>query len=415
MDRRRCIAYVQRGNTAMSLGPGKYESGLSLIELMIALVIGSILMAGLIQVFSASRAAYQLSEGLARVQENGRFAVDYLQRDVRMAGHFGCVNDQAHARTNPSGMVTTFASSVADPRLAFDTSIQGYEADGTAPGAGPVAIAEAPEIGGVAYNPALPAEIANATANRIDGSDIVALRYLAPEGVPITEIAGTPSAPVFKFDAARWDVLRSGVTDPGLFGVTDCTHATVFQAATAGTDGNAGVIAVGAAENNVTPALSQVFTAGQATLYRAESVVYYVGLNSANRPSLFRVRFNAAPGTALTADRQELVEGIESLQLLYGQDRELDPARSPTGYIDRQGVAGAVEVSRTLPADGWRRVGSVQIGILAVSPDRSNAPQSDVTTNPVTALGVTFAPPNDGRYRTVYQTTVALRNRLYGN
>ncbi|MBD4909085.1 prepilin-type N-terminal cleavage/methylation domain-containing protein, partial [Xanthomonas citri pv. citri] len=49
-------------------------SGLSLIELMIALVIGLVLLLGVIQIFSASRTAAQLSEGASRAQENGRFA-----------------------------------------------------------------------------------------------------------------------------------------------------------------------------------------------------------------------------------------------------------------------------------------------------------------------------------------------------
>src|SRR5690606_21928152 len=70
-------------------------AGLSLIELMIALAIGSLLILALVEVFAASRAAYMLATGLARTQENGRFAIDILQRDLRMAGHAGCVNDQA--------------------------------------------------------------------------------------------------------------------------------------------------------------------------------------------------------------------------------------------------------------------------------------------------------------------------------
>ena len=45
---------------------------------------------------AASRTASRLAEGNARAQENGRFAQEFLQRDIRMAGHFGCVNDQAH-------------------------------------------------------------------------------------------------------------------------------------------------------------------------------------------------------------------------------------------------------------------------------------------------------------------------------
>ena len=81
-------------------------AGLSLIELMIALLIGTILVLGLVQVFSASRAAYQLSQGIARNQENARFALDFLSRDLRMAGHAGCVNDQSLLATDAGGNVT---------------------------------------------------------------------------------------------------------------------------------------------------------------------------------------------------------------------------------------------------------------------------------------------------------------------
>ncbi|MCY0536225.1 PilW family protein, partial [Klebsiella pneumoniae] len=73
----------------------KRQAGVTLIELLVALGIGALLILGLVEVFSASRTAYQLSTGLARSQENGRFALDILQRDIRMAGHVGCVNDQA--------------------------------------------------------------------------------------------------------------------------------------------------------------------------------------------------------------------------------------------------------------------------------------------------------------------------------
>lgn len=386
--------------------------GLSLIELMIALLIGTILMLGLLQVFSASRASYQLSEGLSRTQENGRFAIDYLQRDIRMAGHFGCVNDQAHAQQSPSGLETTFGAD-AEEGLQFGVSIRGYEATGTAPGATGVVISENPTAGGTAFTPALPAEIAEATSNRIAGSDIVALRYFAPEGVPVIAIGGSGGAPTFTIDPARWDVLRSGVDDPGLFGVADCMNATVFEAGDAST--NETIVMDDDAPENEAP-FSKVFTAGQAMLYRAESVVYYVGLNddAANpRPSLYRARFQTTPGGEIDFVRQELVEGVENLQLLYGQDRELNAANPPTGYVDRVGTA--TTVNAVVPADNsWRRVGLVQVGLLAASDDRARVEQAEAAVSP-SSLGVRFTLPDDGRYRTVYQSTVALRNRLYGN
>ena len=101
------------------------------------------------------------------------------------------------------------------------------------------------------------------------------------------------------------------------------------------------------------------------------------------------------------------------MQLLFGQDRQL-AATSPTGYIDRQGTATTVEASLADKSQAWRRVGAVQLGLLVSSPDPAAAkrPTGDAE---LTSLGVTFTVPNDTRMRSVYQTTIALRNRLYGN
>ncbi|MCD9029781.1 PilW family protein [Luteimonas sp. BDR2-5] len=384
--------------------------GFSLIELMIAMLIGLLLLIGVVQLFSASRAAYQLSEGMSRVQENGRFAIDFLQRDTRMAGHFGCVNDQSHSLADPAGITTTFASSPAaavDP-LRFDISIQGYEAEDTAPGEAltlPAIGAAAPASGWAGLSAGSP--VAAATANRVPGSDILVLRYLAPEGVPVTSIGGAGERPSFAFDGSRWNVLRSGVDNPGLFGVADCLGATVFQASTTG-PGN--ISTAGAAPLNAVD-FTAVFTPGQAVLYRAESLVYFVGFNGRGGTSLYRVRYGVTPGAAgAYGAAEEMVEGIENMQLLYGFDREMDSSKPPTGYIDRQMVAlsGADDT-----ADNWRRLGLVQIGLLGVS-DRATASQPEVGREHV-SLGVTITQPDDGRLRAVYQTTVAVRNRLYGN
>ncbi|MDD1616788.1 MAG: type IV pilus assembly protein PilW, partial [Methylococcaceae bacterium NSP1-2] len=66
------------------------QRGFTLIELMIAMLIGVFLMAGILQIFSSAKQAYRLQENLSRLQENGRFAMDYLTKGVRMAGYMGC-------------------------------------------------------------------------------------------------------------------------------------------------------------------------------------------------------------------------------------------------------------------------------------------------------------------------------------
>ena len=67
------------------------QAGFSLVEIMIALLIGLFLMGGILQMFSASQQTYRMQSNLARLQENGRFALDFLARDIRTAGYWGCM------------------------------------------------------------------------------------------------------------------------------------------------------------------------------------------------------------------------------------------------------------------------------------------------------------------------------------
>jgi type IV pilus assembly protein PilW len=63
------------------------QLGLSLVELMVALVLGLVLMSGVIQVFLSSRQTYSTNEAVSRMQENGRFALEFISRSARLAGY----------------------------------------------------------------------------------------------------------------------------------------------------------------------------------------------------------------------------------------------------------------------------------------------------------------------------------------
>ncbi len=63
--------------------------GMTLVELMVALAIGSFLMLGAITVFMQGRATFRVNESVARLQENARFALDAIEPDIRMVHYFG--------------------------------------------------------------------------------------------------------------------------------------------------------------------------------------------------------------------------------------------------------------------------------------------------------------------------------------
>ena len=65
------------------------QQGLTLVELMVALAIGSFLMIGAIQIYNQSRHAFVINESIARVQETAQFAMDTIEADLRMASNWG--------------------------------------------------------------------------------------------------------------------------------------------------------------------------------------------------------------------------------------------------------------------------------------------------------------------------------------
>ena len=73
----------------MSTSTLKRATGVTLIELMVALAIGSFLMIGAMTVFMQSRTTFRVNESVSRLQENGRFVLDAMEPNIRMASYFG--------------------------------------------------------------------------------------------------------------------------------------------------------------------------------------------------------------------------------------------------------------------------------------------------------------------------------------
>jgi type IV pilus assembly protein PilW len=67
----------------------RHQAGLTLVELMVALAIGSFLIIGAVQIYTQSRQAFVVNESIARVQETAQFAMDTIEADLRMASNWG--------------------------------------------------------------------------------------------------------------------------------------------------------------------------------------------------------------------------------------------------------------------------------------------------------------------------------------
>jgi len=104
-------------STAVLRGPGAYQKGLSLIELMVGMVIGLALLAALGGLYvSTSKARTEFDKTGTQV-ENGRYAVEAMVRDIEMAGFYGRPGTPATATFN---LPTVCA--IAQSAMGFSTA-----------------------------------------------------------------------------------------------------------------------------------------------------------------------------------------------------------------------------------------------------------------------------------------------------
>jgi len=105
-----------------------FARGVSLIELMVALVIGALLIAGAVTVFLQSRNTYRTNDVVSRMQEAGRYALDVIGPDVRLAGFWGLTN-RPMSWTSTAAAVTK--DCMANFALNIGVPIEGRDATAT--------------------------------------------------------------------------------------------------------------------------------------------------------------------------------------------------------------------------------------------------------------------------------------------
>jgi type IV pilus assembly protein PilW len=114
-----------------ALRPRLAMTGMSLVELMIALALGMIVMAAMVTVFASSSANRQEIERASRQIENGRYAMQLLSDDLRLAGFYGEFNVKSMGL--PNVLVDPCSVVPSDWALAMPASLIAYDTGALAP------------------------------------------------------------------------------------------------------------------------------------------------------------------------------------------------------------------------------------------------------------------------------------------
>lgn len=340
------------------------------------MALGLLLTLGVTQIYLSGNETYRQTQGLAHAQESSRFVSAILKPDLRSAGSFGCLAEMGRP-----------LDQVVDNRLSgaltvpISQAVQGWEYNGTGPGDN-VTLAAAMSTPAAAnwesstLGTALPATLAGSV---ITNSDVIIVNGLTPIGVSVSAASSVSSIPLTD---------STGVGENRIILATrvDCSEGELFQKS----DNATATTITMATPGNSTDEFELTFDT-ETKVYEYTSMAYYIGQGTNGEPALFR--------KLMTPDEnpQELVSGVETLQILYGVD-----------------TTGTNAADNYLPADqvvDWDSVVSVRFSVMTRS---QNEVLEAANNRNFEMLGSEVAQANNGdrRARLVSVSTTALRGMM---
>ena len=361
-----------------SIATLRRQSGLSLIELMIASVIGLLLLGGLSLIFVNSSETNREMQKTSQQIENGRYAIDILSQNLRLAGFYGHLHDV--------GIITPPATVPPDPcevTAAALTSAMWFPVQAYAGTIDPDDPAD-----DAAADVSSTTCAALTAANLKPGSDVLVIRRADTNVLAATDIATTN---VFYIQAASSNA-EIQVGNGAAIGVNKANGAA---SALYLTNGAIPPLPAPIRKYHVHIYFVAPCSVGTATVSGVDGVCQS---GDDSIPTLKRLELSVSGNFIIVP----LVEGIDYLKIEYGVDT------TPTAVNLATGLAGDATVDDyvTAPTD-WREVIAAKVYLLARNTVATRGFKDDKTY----LLGTTTAPArNDEFKRHVYAAAVRLTN-----
>jgi len=298
---------------------GKPVRGFSLIELMVALLLGLLVLGAAVGIFVSNRQVYSATEGLGRIQENVRFAFELMARDIREAGgnpcgnHIPLVNVVNASSSNWWTDLNSYEDAASGELVSpWRYTLIGFSDGGPASGAG--------------------------NGQRVPGTQ--SIRLLSADDVMHSIQSHNAVASTFTLKSAA-DGLQAGnlavvcdVRQASMFQVSSVAGAVVGHAAV-GSPGNCtGNLGLPPPVGGSCAGVGAYTYPANAVLARLNASQWYVGNNDRGGRSLYQGRLDAA-GTGVT--NQEVVDGVEQIAFEYLLDGAGDYV--PAGHASLSAAA----------------------------------------------------------------------------
>ena len=342
----------------LSSTPAGHQHGLSLVELMVAITLSLLLTLGVIQIFSSSKQTYQVQDALNRLQENARFALDFLTYDIRMAGNLGCdssVNVSHHIADLPK----------------VDAGIEAYD-----------------------YNNLPDQIVLLAGGANLEDDDVVAdtdvliVKGAAGSGADLIDDMANATSTIVLNPAMAGDKFQAGE----LVMISDCLSAEIFSITSVSETGDP-PSAINLEHGGLLKAYSPNVGAQVIPLNYA---VYYVGTDGHDRQNLYRRFVTVNEDGDPWVRTEALVLGVDDFQITYGE--RLDDLSNDIRYVDP--TAGGFDPERVI---------AVRFDLLMATRETNVATEAQSYW-----FGDQWITTTDGTDRRLFRSfrhTVQLRNR----
>lgn len=358
------------------------QTGFTIVELMISLVLGLIVVGGSLALFMTQRVTSKMAGQMVDVQAEGRVALDALARDLRSAGDFGCwpVSNPIDARLN---------------QMVFDVyqgGIRGFDS-GSALGSNTAASSAT----SASASSAASSSASSSSASSLYG--VASVRAASPEDssvLALTGVFGTVTTTAADMGSETGAVVVKTPVQPlkanDVLLITDCVNWVKFQVTAATPGDTAGTLSL-THEAGVTNAWGRGNQNGalgasfkkDSTVGRLDTIWWFIGTVNEKR-GLYRL--SPRDGVAvLVSDK------VQALELRYDVDSNSD------------GVADQLDRSAADVSD-WTQVRSASIRMLM----RSDSMVSGSNGTTVTSFAGQSVPADKHLYMPL-QMTVALRNQ----
>lgn len=360
--------------------------GVTLLETLIAAAMSIFLLAGMLQIMSGTRQTNRLEEALTDLQETGRFAIDALAETISYRGFQGCmipstlsVTDEDTINWNNVLYTQPLALNFPSTNLA-QTSLRAFEINASGNWT--------PNPNSSPSNTDI-AALKNSARTPLAGTDVISIQYADPNGTPLSANMSSASSDVIFANPA----LSFAQND--LVFIGDCALGDLFRVSNLPSATSPTALEHRISHNTANSLRRAYTTDAQIRTFHVDTFfVADTGRNNIRSNNIYALyKYDA------TGNTQEMIEGVENLQILYGE----------------QSADGSIAYRKASDAGlNMRKVVSVQLGLLVSSPVEA-ADQIDTTIYnlPGQTIGPSTAIAHQGGkfFRKVFNRTVQLRNR----